>query len=281
MAPEELHFDSNRVHAVLNSMERFDANESAFIARELTYLRSRVFERKYGEFLGRTLVPVDNSPPNGAESVNFKFSDHVGSAEIVHSDAEDLPSVARAMTARRAVEQKIDQIAILGDSQANLPGLASNSSVSTVAVVTGTWSTATRAQIKEDIEKLVNTTVERMEGAQFGNLTVALPLSQFNILNDKELGSGSDKTLLRTLLENNQYIDSFVPVPRLATAGAGSATRMIAYPRTPEVLQLVIPQEFEMLPPQAAGLSFKVPCHARIAGVEIRYPIAMSYMDGI
>ena len=55
---------------------------------------------------------------------------------------------------------------------------------------------------------------------------------------------------------------------------------MVAYQRDPMVLQLEIPQEFEQFPPQARGLSFVVPCHARIGGVHMHYPLAVAYMDG-
>ena len=69
---------------------------------------------------------------------------------------------------------------------------------------------------------------------------------------------------------------------KLNTAdAAGTGPRALFYKRSPEVLELVIPQDFEQLPPQAKNLAFVVPCHARCGGVVVRYPVAMLYLDGI
>ena len=48
-----------------------------------------------------------------------------------------------------------------------------------------------------------------------------------------------------------------------------------------DVVELIIPQEFESFPPQARNLSFVVNCHARVGGVSWRYPLAAAYMDGL
>ena len=62
---------------------------------------------------------------------------------------------------------------------------------------------------------------------------------------------------------------------------AGTGPRMVTYQRDPEVLELVIPQEFEQFPPQARNLAFVVPCHARVGGVVVYYPLAIVYTDGL
>jgi hypothetical protein len=55
----------------------------------------------------------------------------------------------------------------------------------------------------------------------------------------------------------------------------------IVYDRNPEVVKLVIPQEFEIQPPQPRNLAFVVPCFARYGGVSWRYPVAACYATGI
>ena len=42
----------------------------------------------------------------------------------------------------------------------------------------------------------------------------------------------------------------------------------------------MIPQEFEQFPPQPRNLSLIIPCHKRFGGVSLRYPMAITYMDG-
>ena len=55
---------------------------------------------------------------------------------------------------------------------------------------------------------------------------------------------------------------------------AGTGPRMLTYQRDPEILELIIPQDFEQFPPQARNLAFVVPCHARIGGV-VTHPAIM------
>ena len=43
---------------------------------------------------------------------------------------------------------------------------------------------------------------------------------------------------------------------------------------------LVIPQEFEQLPPQQVNYAFKIPCHGRLGGVKMPYPKSVCYLDG-
>ena len=54
----------------------------------------------------------------------------------------------------------------------------------------------------------------------------------------------------------------------------------MATERSAENQEIIIPQEFEQLPPQPVNLSFKIPCHKRFGGVQIRFPRASTYMDG-
>jgi hypothetical protein len=67
---------------------------------------------------------------------------------------------------------------------------------------------------------------------------------------------------------------------KLETADEGlDGPRIMAYQRSPEVISLVVSQEFEQMPPQAKNLSFLVPCHARFGGVKVVYPLAAAYGD--
>jgi hypothetical protein len=50
--------------------------------------------------------------------------------------------------------------------------------------------------------------------------------------------------------------------------------------RNEENLSLVIPQEFEQLPPQMVNLMFRIPCHMRIGGLRVSYPKSLVALDG-
>ena len=89
-------------------------------------------------------------------------------------------------------------------------------------------------------------------------------------------------TAMQAFLQSNPYITRIESWNKLALAdAAGTGPRAVCYKRDPEVLELVIPQEYEELPPQPKGFMYDIPCHARCGGVVVYYPLAMAYMDGL
>jgi hypothetical protein len=56
---------------------------------------------------------------------------------------------------------------------------------------------------------------------------------------------------------------------------------MVAYKKDPDMFTLEIPQMFEQLPVQERNLEYVIPCHARIGGVIIPYPLSLYIMEGI
>lgn len=192
----------------------------------------------------------------------------------------------RANAARRAIAQKENSIAFFGDANSNLIGMFNAPNVTSVTIpATGTgsstlWSTKTPDQILLDMNTVANTVVSVSLGVENPD-TMLLPLAQFNLVSSTARSQYSDKTILNYFLENNPYIKQVEWVNELATAGASSAARMYAYRRSPEVLTLEIPSDFEQLEMQIVNLVYKVPCVERIGGVLVYYPLALAYGDGI
>lgn len=300
---------------------RLDAGETAALARELEHIYAKTYDIKYAELKARKFIPVDTSVDPGAEFFTYRQWNMFGMAEIIANYADDLPRVdalakefpakihslgasygfsiqdmrraamsgsqldnKRAMAARRAHEQAVDQIGAVGDSDAGLLGFTNNGNVPLVSPVTGQWvtNTATSQQIVEDLNTLVNSIVTATLET-FSPDTLILPAPAFQIINTKPMSStgDSDKTVLRWFLDNNPYISNIDQWNKLNDAGAGGVSRTIAYKRSEEVLALVIPQEFEQLPPQARNLEFVIPTHSRIGGVRMQYPLAVAYMDDL
>jgi hypothetical protein len=68
----------------------------------------------------------------------------------------------------------------------------------------------------------------------------------------------------------------------LETAGQGGSGRMVAYRRDPQVLKMHIPMPHQFLPVMQTGpMVFDVPGIFRVAGLEVRRPKAVRYVDGI
>ncbi len=75
----------------MRKFENLDADESIFFARELEHVKAQTFDIKFPLLKARTLLPVDFSASNGAESITYRQFTQVGIAKIISSYADDLP----------------------------------------------------------------------------------------------------------------------------------------------------------------------------------------------
>jgi hypothetical protein len=196
--------------------------------------------------------------------------------------------VMRAQAARRAIEAAIDEIAAFGLPEAGMPGFLNNANVPIIGPDTGGWAAAIAADAVEgakdvlnDLNKLVNSIITATKNVHQPD-TLLLDTASFALLASTPVGDSLDRTILRVFLDTNPFIRNVDQWHKLDEAdAAGTGPRIVAYARNPEVMELEIPQEFEQFPPQARNLAFLIPCHARVGGVVIRYPLAIAYMDGV
>lgn len=308
------------------NLPKLDAAENIFFARELEQIRARSYDVKYAMRKIRMLVPVDNSIDPGAEVVTYSQYDRVGVAKIIASYAEDLPradvkgkqfsvtvkgigdsygfsvqeiraarlagkplDARKADAARQAIEDKIDSIGAVGDTQTGLIGLLNIPSAQTYTITAGaggqtTWNTGatpkTGLEVIKDMNSAAATVVTTTKEVEKPD-TLLIPVDKYAYISSTPLQSGSDTTILKFFLANSPYIKTVEPWEKLTGAGAGGTNRMVIYRRDPDALQLVIPQEFEQFPPEQEGLNSVIACHARIAGVQCYYPLSILYADGI
>ena len=92
-------------------------------------------------------------------------------------------------------------------------------------------------------------------------------------------------TLLQFIMENSPWIKEVVHCPLLDTAGflqngTTPGPRMVLFKKSDMTARLIVPQEFEQLPPQWRNLSALTPTHMRVGGVMIFRPLAFYYCDG-
>lgn len=219
----------------------------------------------------------------------------------------------KAMAARRTMEQAVEQIAFFGVAQvpatnlaagavsqalmfvpatpntndpmacygfANFPGLVVNTgTVNWLAAAT------TPAQIAADWNSQSLSIINTSKGVHSPD-SVVMPLSTWGQLASTPRSiTFTDDTVLQYLLKVNPWVKSVFWTNMLETAGlnqAGntSAQRVMFLERNEENLSLIIPQEFEQLPPQAVNLMYKVPCHMRIGGIRVSYPKSIVAFDG-
>jgi hypothetical protein len=117
--------------------------------------------------------------------------------------------------------------------------------------------------------------------------TVLLPVAAMNIAATKRIPN-TTASVMDFLRTNNVYTQTtgrpltIRTLRGLETAGQNGSGRMIAYRRDPQVLKMHIPMTHRFLNVWQTGpLVFDVPGIFRLAGLEIRRPGAVRYMDGI
>jgi len=299
-----------------------DANEGVIFARQLEYVESRAYEVKYPTLKGRELFPVDYSVPTGAETYTYRMYDHQGAFNLITNYSDDFRRVnvtgievtgkvhsygasveysvqdirAAAMAgiplqdhevraARRASEQKLDQIILNGEAGGNLFGIMTHPNVPNAAVPAGVstgtgWAAKTPDEILADMNAIVTDMIALTKGVE-APTDLILPIAQYELINNTARSATSDTTILEFFLRNNSHIQRVHSWYKLTGAGTGGTDVMIAYRNDPEVIQAVIPQEFEMFAAQPKNMAFSIPCHARFGGVRIRYPLAVSIRRGI
>lgn len=191
----------------------------------------------------------------------------------------------RAVAARRANDEKTDSIALFGDAASGLQGLLNYTGIGAVTLANGaagtkTWATKTNDEILADIQAITDAVMIPTNAREVPD-TLLLPLSKYNLLANRRLGSANDTTLLQFILKNNPYLKTIDWLNELAGAGTSGTDRMLVGTFDEDHITFELPQPFEQFTPQPEGMAFKVPCHSENGGVIIYYTAAFQTADGL
>ena len=306
---------------------RLDANESVFFKRELEFIKQKSYDAKYKALKGLEIIPISAEANNGATEITWRKFYGIGFAKLISDYATDFPRVdtygeeatvkckgigssygytikeirasqysqkrldqRRADFARRATDEKINNIALFGDTQSGLNGLMNYPGITGATIPadgTGssrTWASKTPDQIIRDVTNIVNAVVATTNGVEVPDLLL-LPLAQYNDISTRRVGTYNDTTVLEYILKTSPYIKKIDFLVELAGMGLSLGTtgydRMLLLCQDEDHLTLEIPQPFEQFDPQLRGMTYEIPCHAETAGVIVYYPLSIAYGDGI
>jgi len=299
---------------------------TAFFDRELEAVKAASYDVRYPNLLAASgeIVPISTDAGPGAETISYKQFDMTGVAKIISDYADQLPAVnvagkeffakvksigdayiysiqeiraammagrslsdRMAMAARRAIEQKIDDIFFTGDEEHGLIGLLNHPNIPRLDIENDGDSSGTSFaskidtpdKILRDMNEMIDTVFTTTNGVERPN-TLLLPLAQYALVNTTPRADNSDTTILEFFLKNQPGV-TVKPCYKLAGAGENGVDVMASYTNSPEHLTLEVPQPFEQFPPQEKNLSISVPCHARCGGLIVYYPLAMLIGEGI
>jgi hypothetical protein len=318
---DKMNYDAGDLRVIENS-GRFDANEGVFFARQLEFVKAQTYDVKRVPLGALTLMPVSTAIPEGATTHTYRQYDSVGSAKVIANYSNDLPRAdvtgkeftnpirsignsygynvqevraamfagtnlngKKALSATRAQQEKINQLAFAGDTEHGLPGLISNTNVPEVTLLadgTGSskaFATKTSDKIVRDVNSLINKIITQSKGIHRAT-QVWLPVEQYALIATTQNSVASDTTILSFLRSVHPGVE-FKQVVEMDGAGAGGADRMYALENSSDNWQLEIPMMIKQYSPQQTGLEFMIPVESRFAGVIIEYPLAFSFADGV
>jgi hypothetical protein len=196
----------------------------------------------------------------------------------------------RAAAALRAYEEFMDDIALHGKAEKNMDGIIDYTGITAVlaGIESGhtVWNLKSADGIIDDVNNALTGVYTESLTVEMAD-TILLPIQCLTIISTKRIPN-TTASVLEYLTTKNVYSQvtgrplTIRGVRGLETAGQGGSGRMVAYRRDPSVLKMHIPMTHRFLPVWQTGpLVFDVPGIFRVAGLEIRRPKAVRYVDGI
>jgi hypothetical protein len=181
----------------------------------------------------------------------------------------------RANAVRRAYEEKVQEIAYFGDAPSGMKGFFNNNQVD--KLVPDHWFDTADITTDEMLQLLNEPATRIVQNSNMKEMpnTMLVPYNAYRIISTTPRSTTSDTTVMEFFLRTNPMITAIEPINELEASKSGGALskdRVICYDRSPDKLQLHVPQPLEFLPPLRQSLEFSVAAHARIGGLALYYP---------
>ena len=298
-------------------MSDFRMDEAGlFLERQLEFIRPQIFEVAYADIKYSTILPVTSEAGQGAQTFTYRIMDSTGEFKLIADAADDLPRAdisqveksinirsfggsfgytvqelraaqmanialeqRRAQAVRSAYEEKVEDVALFGESSVGLAGFFNNSTVDVVTADKWFTSGTTAQEMLELLNYGVTGIINASQMKEQPD-TILMAWNDYREISTRRNSDSSDVTVLEYFLRTNPYINNIEPINQLDKTKSGLTTnRMVVYKRDPGKVQLHIPQPLELFPPQQRGLEFIVPAHARVGGVALYYPKSAIYVQ--
>lgn len=301
-------------------MFRADVSAGVFARHLVTATLNELFRHEFEEtkWANGLLVPIDGSLSDGANEYSYNEIAHSGRAEIVADDATDVPraeiqgsnnvlpvkTVAcsfrystqevrsaqmsgmfnlpteKSLAAREAHDFALNNFIRDGVPTHGLHGFTTAPGLIVQTATTGTWSTATAAQIVTDFTDAVNAVINSSGGVEVPDSAV-FPITQWTRISTLQNSTASDVSVLTYLKQAFPHITSWDWEPGLATAAAAGGPAAMIYKKDPRKARVVQPMTLNALAPEQKGLTFTVTLESRFGGVMAPKPRSMMRLEGI
>jgi len=243
--------------------------------------------------------PSDDLPSSDVFGERFSIKVHVCGTSFGYSTQElrnaqfaSVPLDAmKGKSAQRSIHEQENKIAWTGDADHGIVGFLNHPNIPQEEVqpaAAGGFSKVwgvdkTPPEVVEDISNL-QTNIQVSTNQVHEGTDLLLPIKKYRYLANTPISpTVPTMTILKWILDpqNGFGISNVEAVKEMAGAGPGGTDAMMLYEKDPEVIQLRIPMEMRLLPPQPRNLRFVINVESEIAGVVIRYPLACRFGYGI
>lgn len=301
-------------------MFRADEQTGLFARQLVTETMAEIFRTEFPEarWANGELIPFDNSVSDGALEYSFNELTSVGRAKIVSDRATDIPEVEtkgeqttravktvackfsystqelrsaqlqgsfgiaeeKALSAREGHDFGLNDLVREGAPGQGLYGATNHPGIIVGTAITGTWATATAAQIVADFSAAANAIINESNGVETPNQAI-FPVASYTRISTLKNSDSSDITVLQYLQQAFPWITNWTWDANMSTVGAGGTPAIVINKKDPTRMRVVQPMTLVPLPPQEKGLVFEVILESRFGGVMAPKPRATYRLEGI
>ena len=294
-------------------------NDGLITPQDLNAIDKRIYEPHESELKARKVFAVKSDIPAGAETYSYDVLTRSGVAKILAPGASDVPlvdadlkrhtvniysiaafnisvqevrqaqmsgrpiEVTKADTVRKAIAQKENQIAFNGDKDYNIKGITNATGVQVYAVPQNEAGTSTEWKDKTG-EEIVNDIidakgkVDKLPGHEADTLLLT---TDAKLLLQKKVFNNFTKQTAIQYLQAEGFFKTIETVEDLEGKGLNDSNCFIVLDSSPSVVELGISMDITRHPQEYKFPNTKVPFEERLAGLIIRYPMAICRADGI
>lgn len=300
--------------------DKMDDGHSVYARQLVTETLKTLFKYEYRATLWANgeLLNIDTSVNEGANEFGWMETGDVGTADIVAPGATDIPtadiqgnwnigkvytiatsitystqdvrqakfqglfSIAeqKAVAAREAHDRKLDELIRMGSQPHGLMGVGFVPGSFHVAAPTGTWLTATPAQIVADFTAGYSAVFNGTEGIERPN-TAVFPSTIWTRISTLQNSIASDITVLEYLKRAFPEITAWVCDPGMNTISDAGGPAVLIYSDDSSRMQAVMPMLLRPNTLEVRGLGFTMAFESRYAGVMAPRPLSMCKLQGI
>ena len=305
-----------------DDMMHLDSGESIFFTRELERIRPKTYDIKYDD-ANKMLatLPIDMSGDPLDIDITHRSYGRVGIAKMGGGDFATETTVKvypiqasyrynkmeiaraaklnkpleslRASAARKAIDKKANDVATIGDTVTGAKGFFNAAGITEYTLADGAspavtkWDGKTSDEILKDLFGISNAIIQSTKGIEVPD-TIALPLSSYQLIEQKRLSAENDKTVLQYFLETSKNITNVIwfneletIVTTLGKTGYDSVKGIYCWKNDIDHLCFDMPQAFNQDEVIRDGLAYVIPCTARVGGVFVFYPMSVQCAYGV